>query len=131
MPAHSRSHTLKVLAVDDQISLTTMMQMMLQSLGHEVRVANTGLEGLQVLRRESVDLVITDLRMPGMDGLQFACGVKAINPDTPVALVTATLPDEDATALKQQGIDAMLQKPFRLQELAGILDAMQAGAGRA
>jgi CheY-like chemotaxis protein len=119
---------LRILAVDDHHLFGEMLAKMLTALGHQVRTALSGAEGLAALRAERFDLILTDLHMPAMDGYAFAGQVKASFPTTPIVLVTGAVIDSRRETLKARGIDAYLRKPFSIQELETLLNALAASA---
>ena len=113
MDGAPRTRPLVVLAVDDDGLVLMNTTVMLQDMGHTVLEATSGSQALDILRREPVDLVITDHAMPRMTGAQLAAAIKAERPGIPIILATgyAELPP---------GVDAELPKlgkPFRQQEL--------------
>jgi len=108
---------LTVLAVDDDGLVLMNTSVMLQDMGHTVIEAASGQHALDILRRETVDLVITDHAMPKMTGAQLAEAIKAERPGIPVILATgyAELPSGVGAGLLK------LSKPFRQQELMEAL----------
>jgi CheY-like chemotaxis protein len=109
--------SLVVLAVDDDALVLINTVAMLEDLGHRVFPATSAKEALAMLRRETVDLVITDYAMPQMTGLQLAEAVRADRADLPVILATgyAELP-ADATPVLPR-----LSKPFFQRDLAAAI----------
>jgi DNA-binding NtrC family response regulator len=90
----------KILVVDDEQSMTQFLGIVLRKEGYQVTVTNNGREALEKVRSEGFDVVITDIRMPGMDGIQLLEGVKKIDPALPVVIMTAY-------ASQQSAIDAV------------------------
>lgn len=117
-----------VLVVDDSVTTRTMEQNVLQSLGYRVVAAADGLEAWRLLDRQVVDLVLTDVEMPRLDGLELARRIRA-RPDTaelPVVAVSSRGSDEDLEAGFLAGVDAYLRKDRFSQRtlgetLAGLL----------
>src|SRR6185503_4098508 len=105
--------SLRVLAVDDDALVLFNTTAMLEELGHKVFEAKSGFEALETLKRQSIDLVITDQAMPRMTGLQLQDAVKVEWPKLPVILATgyAELPGGGDVAVK-------LEKPFTEKQLA-------------
>ena len=83
-----RTQPRRVLLIDDQPDVRESVSDMLKALGHTVRVAADGKAGLQLVQQGTFDVVVTDLRMPGMDGLDVAKRVRALRPGVPVVLLT-------------------------------------------
>ena len=92
--------TEKILIVDDEQSMTQFLGIVLRKEGYQVASTNSGKDALEKVRGESFDAVITDIRMPGMDGIQLLEGIKKIDPTLPVVIMTAY-------ASQQSAIDAV------------------------
>ena len=109
------SHCL--LIIDDESAQREALAGFLRKKGYETETAASGKEGLNILKQKAIDLVITDFKMPGMDGLEFLEYAKNINPDTDIVVMTAYGSIEGATrALKEGAID-YITKPIDLDEL--------------
>ena len=80
--------TFTVLCVDDEPNILSSLRRLFRPCGYRVLVAESGAQGLDVLRNETVDLVISDMRMPHMDGAQFLAAVRADWPDVVRILLT-------------------------------------------
>jgi CheY-like chemotaxis protein len=115
--------TLRVLAVDDDSLVLFNTTAMLEDLGHVALEAISGAQALAVLRREQIDLVITDQSMPQMTGLQLLEAIRAEWPDLPVILATgyAELPGGAGVGLPK------LNKPFSQDEMARAIAALKLG----
>jgi CheY-like chemotaxis protein len=111
-----------ILVVDDQPDLAEMMAAMIQRDGHEVRIANSGPEAVHAAEQRVPDLVLTDLGMPGMSGLDLADELHARWPSLPIALVTGWGPTVDADRARQSEIVEILGKPFRMAEVRSLLE---------
>jgi CheY-like chemotaxis protein len=108
-----------VLVVDDDEDNTVIASTILRTHGYEVRVAPSGPVALQILETERIDLVLLDVMMPGMDGIQVLDRIKA-NPrhaGMPVILVTAKSQDEDVLTGYKCGADYYITKPFTSRQL--------------
>ncbi|MBD3223004.1 response regulator [bacterium] len=86
----------RILVVDDEQSMCQYLSILLSKEGHEVITANSGAEALRQLSQEPVDVVMTDVRMPGMDGIQLLKGVRALDPELPVIMMTAYASEQTA-----------------------------------
>ena len=106
-----------VLVVDDEPNYLIVLSELLREEGFEVFTARSGGEGLGVVRENDIDLVITDMQMPGMDGLALLTSVKAMNRDLPVIMVTAVGEVGKAVAAMRTGAYTYLTKPFNNEEL--------------
>ena len=116
-----------VLIVDDQPDLAEMMAAMITRDGHEARVANSGPAAVAAVEERVPDLVMTDLGMPGMSGLDLADALHARWPDLPVALVTGWGPTVDPARARQSDIIQVLGKPFRMAEVREVLERVLGG----
>jgi two-component system, NtrC family, response regulator len=106
-----------ILVVDDEPNYLIVLSELLRDEGFEVFTAPDGKEGLVVVQEVDLDLVITDMQMPGMDGLQFLDKIKEKNSHLPVIMITAYAEVEKAVAAMQAGAFNYLAKPFSNDEL--------------
>jgi two-component system response regulator HydG len=107
----------KVLVVDDQKNMRATTAMLLRQAGHVVAEAEDGALALQRVRQEAFDVVLTDLRMPGLDGMEVLRAVRAASPDTQVIVMTAYGTIESAVDAVRQGAHDYVSKPFKEEEL--------------
>ncbi|HBT5688308.1 TPA: two-component system response regulator GlrR [Klebsiella pneumoniae] len=112
----------RLLLVDDDPGLSKLLGMRLVSEGYSVVTAESGPEALRVLGREKVDLVISDLRMDEMDGLQLFSEIQKGHPGMPVIILTAHGSIPDAVAATQQGVFSFLTKPVDKDALYKAID---------
>ena len=112
----------RLLLVDDDPGLLKLLGMRLVSEGYNVVTAESGPEALRVLGREKVDLVISDLRMDEMDGLQLFSEIQKGHPGMPVIILTAHGSIPDAVAATQQGVFSFLTKPVDKDALYKAID---------
>ncbi len=110
-----------ILLVDDDQSLLRLMTIRLQSEGFEVTAVENGKDALKKLQAGSFDLVLSDLRMPGLDGLSLFEEIMAVRSDLPVILMTAHGTIADAVEATQRGVFGFLTKPVDHDELRGLL----------
>jgi CheY-like chemotaxis protein len=103
---------LRVLLVDDEESLRITLAGNLELEGHEVLEASDGHQALEVLRNTEVDLVLSDIRMPGLSGVELLRHIRKSRPTLPVLLMTAYTADEQLDAALTAGVFAVLRKPF-------------------
>ncbi|MDF1562426.1 MAG: fused response regulator/phosphatase [Deltaproteobacteria bacterium] len=102
----------RILTIDDEEMVRKMFVAVLRHAGHEALEAENGAEGLEVIRREHPEVVLCDLRMPQMDGLQLLSVVQTEFPDLPVIVVTAAGSMGDAVEALKRGAWDFLQKPI-------------------
>ena len=117
--SHKPAH---LLLVDDDPGLLKLLGLRLISEGYSVVTAESGVEGLRVLNREKVDLVISDLRMDEMDGMQLFAEIQKVQPGMPVIILTAHGSIPDAVAATQQGVFSFLTKPVDKDALYQAID---------
>jgi len=115
--------TLRCLVVDDEESVGDMIADVLRSAGHTVVVARSASEGLSRVQSEPLDLVFTDLSMPGMTGWELARAVRDAAPGLPVILVSGFAVEVSPEELQQSGVLSVLAKPINIGE---VLDAAAA-----
>ncbi len=107
-----------IFLVDDDEGSRDAMRRALARVGYEIRAFESAAEALERLENgDPVDAVVSDVRMPGMDGYELLKRVRAIRPNLPFILVTAYADVEDAVAALQEGADDYLTKPVKMQEL--------------
>lgn len=110
MPGH-------ILIVDDERDIRQLLREMLTLEGHEVTEATNGSEALSRLRDASFDLVLTDVRMPNLSGMELLRRVREVSPSTEVVVATAYAELDTAIECMRAGAFDLLRKPFNLQEL--------------
>jgi two-component system NtrC family response regulator len=106
-----------ILVVDDEPNYLIVLSELLKEEGYEVITAQKGEDGLKIVQETDLDLVITDMRMPGMDGLELLKSVKSYNKDLPVIMITAFGEVEKAVVAMKAGAYNYLAKPFNNDEL--------------
>jgi len=111
----------KILAVDDEPRILLLMKSLLTANGYAVETAQGGADAIERVRKGGIDIVITDLRMAPVDGLQVFKEVHQLNPDLPVILLTAYASVETAIEAMKGGMFDYLTKPFRVDELLNCL----------
>ena len=109
----------RILVVDDEPHIRRVLSAILGSQGYDVRTARDGMEGLDELSVESVDLVILDLMMPGANGLEILSKIRSdpLRSDTPVIILTAKGQDADRDAAMAGGANDFMTKPFSPKKL--------------
>ncbi len=106
-----------ILIVDDEQSYRQLLSLVFEESGHSIRIAKNGREGLALLNEDPADIVISDVRMPDMDGISLLREARGILPDIGVILMTAFATVETAREAFILGADDFIQKPFDVEEL--------------
>ena len=118
----------RILVIDDDRAVRSAVQLVLENEGLEVHVADDGRSGLKILKAESFDLLIVDVFMPGMDGLETIRLVHEQKPDLPIIVMsgmsfrTGSAPAPDFLSMATKlGAICSLKKPFRPRELLAVV----------
>ncbi|AFC26172.1 response regulator transcription factor [Saprospira grandis] len=116
----------KILIVDDESSIRLALEFLMQDQGYTVATAANGQEGLAKVAEFGPQLIILDVMMPIMDGLEMAKEMRAqgLSPDTVILFLTAKGQEQDRLAGYAHGGDAYLAKPFDNQELVELIAEM-------
>lgn len=111
---------MKVLIVDDDKTTRKMISLILKSKGYEVVTAENGIEALQKLGLERINLILTDMNMPYMDGIEFIKQVRA-NPDMsniPIVMITTEADEDEKRRAFEAGVDDYLVKPTNAEQIS-------------
>jgi two-component system NtrC family response regulator/two-component system response regulator HydG len=111
----------RIVVIDDEVNAAAALETLLKEDGYEVARAHDARTGLQLLEQVEPDIVLTDLRMPGMDGLQLLAKIKEIRPETMVILMTAYGTVKTAVKAMKLGAEDYLSKPIDVEELEVVL----------
>jgi two-component system response regulator PilR (NtrC family) len=112
-----------ILVVDDELSMREFLKILLEKDGHAVSVAPDASTALDIAENEKIQLVITDIRMPGMSGLELLAKLKHRNPGLPVIMITAFASPDDAVMAMKNGAFDYITKPFNVDEIKSIIKA--------
>jgi len=115
-------HTGDILIVDDERSMREFLGIYLRREGYRIEAAAGGNEAIASIKARAFDVIITDLRMPDVDGLTILAEAKRIRPDTEVIVVTAFSTTETAIAAMKAGAHDYLTKPFKIDEVGLVVD---------
>ena len=107
----------QILIVDDEARMLRVLEIMLQKMGHEISCASNGIEALQSLHESPVDLVISDLRMPGMDGIELLNQLRAQGNYVPFIIMTAHGTIQSAVESMKLGACDYILRPFDMEAL--------------
>ncbi len=107
----------KILVVDDEARILLLMQSILKANGYDVVTASAGAAALECFKKESIDVVVSDLRMVPMDGMTLFKEIKGLRPQTPFVLLTAYSSVETAVEATKAGVFDYMTKPFKVDEM--------------
>ena len=110
-----------ILVVDDDKGIREILEIVLTQEGYDVTSVEDGLKALAKCRRQKYDLIITDLKMPKMDGIEFMKAAKEVSPESLVILITAYASGESAVRAMQEGAYDYLEKDFDIEILKSVI----------
>lgn len=113
---------IRILVVDDETGLCDFISHYLQSRGFEVKVAFRAKEALEILSQESFDIILADIMMPTMDGLEMLRQIRISDPDAVVVMMTAYASLDKAMKAIAYGAADLLIKPFEFNKLMQVLN---------
>jgi CheY-like chemotaxis protein len=116
-----------ILVVDDDRDMLETCARILRQGGYDCLTATAGSEALDLIRSRRLDLILADLRMPGMDGLTLLAYARQLAPGIPTIIVTAYASADSARRAREAGAAAYLAKPFGVRELRDIVARTLAG----
>ncbi len=117
----------RVLLVDDEVDFTSSLGKVLSRRGFEVKTASDGIEALGHIANEPFDVIVLDVKMPGMDGIQVLTKIQGLALDTRVILLTGHLSVTDEEKGLKKGAFAYLFKPFPILKLVGLIQSAASG----
>ena len=113
----------KILIVDDEPDMLKLLGMIIRDkTPYEFTTTNNPVEALELVKKDGVDLVIADLKMPGLDGIELLDAIKRVDEDIPVIIVTAYGTIESATEAIEKGGFDFITKPFRKEQILFTID---------
>jgi two-component system response regulator PilR (NtrC family) len=107
----------RILVVDDETSMRDLMRILLEKEGHEILTAGDGASGLALASDRELDLVISDIKMPGLDGVGLLASLRQQGLTMPVIMITAYADSDSAIQAMKQGAYDYLTKPFKMDEI--------------
>ena len=113
-----------ILIVDDSDDLARVISDFLGMYGYHVHTAKDGFDALKCLEKTPVDIVVSDIHMPRMDGYTLMTEIKSRYPLTPIILITGFSVSEARKMAFEKGADAFVAKPFRLKDLKNVIDSV-------
>jgi CheY-like chemotaxis protein len=119
----------KILIVDDEEAIRQLLRIMCTGEGHHVDLAESGLEAIELLKQCAYDVLITDLKMTLISGLELAKVVRSAYPQTKIIMITGWPTSDSETQAKKLGIHHYFRKPFNRAQIIGAINELLA-AGR-
>ena len=113
-----------ILVVDDEEGVREVVSEIISNMGHMVYNADSGERALDMLSKLEFDLVISDVKMAGMDGVAFTQRLRDLFPDLSLGLMTAYPSEIIERMLQEKTVDFLLQKPFQVHELEGVVQEL-------
>ena len=112
----------KILVIDDEESVRSVLSRILSQVNHQVTVAENGNEGIRLFREKEFDIVLTDLGMPGMSGWEVCRAIKKMSPRTPVGMITGWGMEVDQEKIREYELDFLISKPFDFSQILRVVD---------
>lgn len=112
-----------ILVVDDELSMREFLKIFLEKEGYATETVSDGNKALDTLNSRTFDLVISDIRMPDLDGIHLLSKIKAVHENLPVVLITAYASPEDAVMAMKNGAFDYITKPFKVEEIRTVIQA--------
>ncbi len=124
LAANLRSRKIRIVIIEDNVTLSNAIAYRLRDRGHAVDVLHDGLEADTYLRNEGADLIVLDINLPSMSGLDVLHALRQRGGHTPVILLTARIETSDRVLGLDRGADDYLVKPFEMDELEARIRAL-------
>jgi len=112
----------KILIVDDEKSLREIMKIKLGKLGYDPECAKNGKEGLEISERKKFPLILMDLRLPEMGGIELCMRIKERNPETIIYAYSGVITEDEFDQLEKMGFDGLLCKPVPFEVLGRAVE---------
>jgi DNA-binding NtrC family response regulator len=114
-----------ILLVDDNKNLTKSMSFILTRKGYSVETANDGFEAIDIVKERTFDIILMDIKMPHLDGVETYKRIKKIDPDAVVMMMTAYSVEEMIEEALQEGAFGIMYKPLNIEHLLDVVDKIQ------
>lgn len=111
----------KIMIIDDEAAMCRILKQILESEGYEVKTSTEGLPALYEIKQDSFNLVITDVTMPNLSGIEILAQVKQFKPELPVIFITGSDVDAVLKEALQLGLDGFIEKPFNIQAVLEVI----------
>ncbi len=113
----------KLLVVDDEPDMLRLLSMIIKDkTPYEITTTNNPLEALELAKRGGYDILVTDLKMPGLDGIELLNAVRAFDPDIPIIIITAYATAESAAEAMDKNAFDFITKPFRKEQIVFTIE---------
>lgn len=119
-----------IMVVDDELLIRDLLYDFFTGQGWEITVAESGAKALEILRQKPVDLVLSDIKMPQMDGLQLAGELRRAYPGMPVVLMTGYPSVDSAVSALRARVEDYVIKPFNINQLFKLIESTVHKDGR-
>lgn len=114
----------RILVIEDDSEMQSLLKDFIEEEGYEVDSVEDGSQAFRKLAREAFDLIISDIRMPGLSGLDILPGLKKLQPRASIIVITAFGSEEAHRRAFERGAHAYLEKPIHLEELRILMHKM-------
>ena len=111
----------KILVVDDERSLREIMKIMLVKIGYDTEFAESGELALEILNKEEFPIILMDLRMPDIDGVELCMQIKQRNPESVIYAFSGSFTDDEFDQIEEMGFDGLLCKPVTFDVLKSAI----------
>ena len=111
----------RILLIDDEAPVRSVLTQILSQVNHQVKVARDGEEGIRLFKEKEFDIVLTDLGMPGLSGLEVCRAIKKHSPGTPVGMITGWGTEIDRSQMEETGLDFLISKPFDFRQVLKVV----------
>lgn len=112
---------MKILLVDDEDHLQEVLGLLLELDGHQVTTAFSGEQAVERAKESQFDLVITDFKMPGMNGMEVVRTLKKTNPNISVVMITGYPTEDTEKEAQKLGVDDYIAKPFHMDKMREVI----------
>jgi len=113
----------KIMVVDDRWGIRRLLSEVLQDVGYQVITASSGRDALELVKEHAVDLILLDMKMSGMDGLETLTLLKKVSPQTIVLIMTAYEEVEGLKEASRRGAAGYISKPFDINDIKSLVAA--------
>lgn len=114
----------QILIVDDSHDLTHVIADFLSMYGYQVHTARDGYDALECMKSQQIQVVVSDIHMPRMDGFTLMGEIKTKYPKVPIVLITGFSVSDAQKMAFERGADAFVAKPFKLKELKSVIESV-------
>ena len=113
-----------LLIIEDDIAISTTIYMILKEVGYNITTASDGLTGLEILKENSFDIILLDLIMKPINGIETYKEIKKISPGINTIMITGHVDENQINEAKKEGINRIIFKPFDFDKLISIIDEL-------